>query len=214
MDLQTHFCTGGPVSLFAAARPAGNGQPPDYALLVQVRGKKVMDIPGKLSTIPKGWHQPIGEAASEARFATTILRELEEELLGREDLEQRSDEARRTAAPMHAERHPEAMLPLLYEPEGLRLKGTGFGLNLLSGTYEVPCLILIEDERWWEDWGHHIAGNWETMAIETYSTMDPNGLAALIHDPRWSNEGLFALIEGLRRLNAIDAQGRVSRILD
>ena len=209
LDLESHFCTGGPVSLFAAARPASEGRPADYALLVQVRGKHVMDIPGKLSTIPKGWHQPVGEAASQARFATTILRELEEELLGREDLEQMSDDARRTADPLHAERHPEAMLPLLYEPDGFQIRGTGFGLNLLSGTYEVPCLIVIEDEHWWGDFGHHIAGNWETMSIESYSTMDTNGLAALIHDPRWSNEGLFALIEGLRRLKAIDTVGRV-----
>ena len=67
-----------------------------------------MDIPGKLSTIPKGWHQPLSEASSEAKLSTTLLRELEEELLGREDLEQMSDESRRTADPLHQERQPEA----------------------------------------------------------------------------------------------------------
>ena len=37
-----------------------------------------------------------------------------------------------------------------------------------------------------------------------------NGLAALAADPRWSNEGLFAFLEGLRRLVQLDTGGRVA----
>ena len=69
---------------------------------------------------------------------------------------------------------------------------------------------MIEDEDWWGQWGHHIAGNWETSAIETYSSMDTDGLGTLIHDPRWANDGLFALIEGLRCLSKLDQSGRVA----
>ncbi len=209
-DLSSYFCTGGVVALFAAARPAVGGRPADYVLLIQQRGQNVMDIPGKLSTVPKGWHQPIGEAATEVRLGTTLLREFEEELLGRQDLEQMSDEARRTADPLHRERHPAAMLELLSNPGSFHLRCTGFGLNLLSGTYEVPCLIVIDDEDWWGRWGHLIAGNWETMSIDSISSADTDRLAVLIHDPRWSNEGLFALLEGLRCLDHHDAAGRVA----
>ena len=210
LDLSTYFCTGGPVGLVAIARPARNDKPADYVLLVQVRGNQVMDIPGKLSTIPKGWHQPLSEASSEAKLSTTLLREFEEELLGREDLEQMSEESRRAVDPLHQERHAEPMRPLLGTPDHLRLTCNGFGINLLSGTFEVPCLITIDDEHWWDQWGHLIAGNWETMSVNTYSSMDTHGLAALIHDPRWSNEGLFALIEGLRHLASHDQTGRVA----
>ena len=210
LDLTGYYCTGGPVSLFAAARPATDDRPADYALLVQQRGQHVMDIPGKLSTIPKGWHQPIGEAASEARLGTTLLRELEEELLGREDLEQMSDDSRRAADPLHSQRHAEALLPLLASDDDFHLRCTGFGLNLLSGTYEVPCLIVIDDETWWGKWAHLIAGNWETMSIEVVSSADTDGLSSLIHDPRWSNEGLFALIEGLRCLTRVGDEQRIA----
>lgn len=210
LDLPSYYCTGGPVGLVAIARPARGNKPADYVLLVQVRGHHVMDIPGKLSTIPKGWHQPISEASSEAKLSTTLLRELEEELLGREDLEQMSDEARRTADPLHEERQPEAIRSLLQSPDALRVACTGFGINLLSGTYEVPCLVTIEDDRWWAEWGHQIAGNWETTSVATYSSMNTEGLTTLIHDPRWSSEGLYSFLQGLRHLGTGERRERIA----
>jgi len=208
LDLNSYFCTGGPVALFAAARPAADGRPADYALLVQVRGSQVMDIPGKLSTVPKGWHQPIGEAAPQSRLGITLMREFEEELLGREDLEQMSEESKRLVDPLHQERTQPALVSLLENPGAFHLRLTGFGLNLLSGTYEAPCLIVVDEENWWGEWGHEIAGNWETTSIDCYSSADAEGLNALIRDPRWSNEGLFAIVEGLRCLAEIDNSGR------
>jgi hypothetical protein len=35
-------------------------------------------------------------------------------------------------------------------------------------------------------------------------------LAVLAADPRWSDEGLFAFLEGLRRLAQLDTGGRVA----
>lgn len=210
MDLGSYFCTGGTVGLFAAARPAAEGRPADYALLVQVRGNQVMDIAGKLSTVPKGWHQPIGEAAPQSRLGITLMREFEEELLGREDLEQMSEESKRLVDPLHQERTPPALASLLEKPGAFHLRLTGFGLNLLSGTYEAPCLIVVDDENWWGEWGHEIVGNWETTSIDCHSTVDTNSLTTLVHDPRWSNEGLFALIEGIRCLTRIGRKGRMA----
>ena len=70
--------------------------------------------------------------------------------------------------------------------------------------------MTIEDDRWWAEWGHQIAGNWETTSVETYSSMDTTSLTALLHDRRWSNEGLFSMIQGLWHLAEHDSQIRVA----
>jgi hypothetical protein len=80
---------------------------------------------------------------------------------------------------------------------------TGFGLNLVSGNYEFASLIVIHDEEWWGRFGGHIEANWESDGLRRYSTLDDELLMALAHDPAWSNEGLFALLQGLRRLAEI-----------
>jgi hypothetical protein len=36
--------------------------------------------------------------------------------------------------------------------------------------------------------------------LRRYSSLDRDLLTELIHDPSWSNEGLFALFQGLLRL--------------
>jgi hypothetical protein len=85
-----------------------------------------------------------------------------------------------------------------------------FDINLVTGTYEFGCLLVIDDESWWEQWGHLVEANWEAMRVHRYSSRDTAGLANLARDPRWSNEGLFAFLEGLRRLNELDQNGRVA----
>jgi hypothetical protein len=77
---------------------------------------------------------------------------------------------------------------------------TGFGFNLVSGNYEFASLIVIEDEEWWDHFGGLIEANWESDALRRYSSRDMRLLTALAHDPAWSNEGLFALLQGFRRL--------------
>jgi hypothetical protein len=80
---------------------------------------------------------------------------------------------------------------------------TGFGFNLVSGNYEFSALIVIEDEEWWSRFSGAIEANWESGGLRRYSTLDHAGLVSLINDPAWSNEGVFALLQGLRRLRAI-----------
>jgi hypothetical protein len=48
------------------------------------------------------------------------------------------------------------------------------------------------------------------MRVHRCSSRDTDGLTALAHDPRWSNEGLFAYLEGLRRLAEFDTSDRVA----
>ena len=45
--------------------------------------------------------------------------------------------------------------------------------------------------------------------IRRYSSRDGAGIQALILDPRWSNEGLFAFLEGLRRLGELGSLSRL-----
>ena len=47
------------------------------------------------------------------------------------------------------------------------------------------------------------------MRLRCYSSRDADGIATLIADPKWSNEGLFAFLQGLRRLSEV-TPGRVS----
>jgi hypothetical protein len=58
-------------------------------------------------------------------------------------------------------------------------------------------------EGWWDEYGRYIEANWESAGLRRYSTLDRDAVTALILDPAWSNEGLFALLQGLRRLAEI-----------
>jgi hypothetical protein len=101
---------------------------------------------------------------------------------------------------MHPSQLSEPMRWLMSDPSRLRMEGTGFGLNLVSGNFEFPALIVIDDEEFWVRYGGEIVANWEASALRQYSTLDSDLLADLIQDDAWSNEGLFALLQGLRRL--------------
>lgn len=196
LDLESRQCAGGPVCLLAVARPEG-----DYALPIQRRSSQVVNVAGRMAVVPKAFHQPISDARTETRLAATVERELQEELLGQQDLEQLAAGSRRQAAPAHPLNRTEAVT-WLHEHECLQLECTGFGINLVTGNYEFACLLTIDDERWWDSFGHRIQANWEAMDLRCYSSRDPQGLTELIANSSWSNEGLFALIEGLRRLDA------------
>ena len=89
---------------------------------------------------------------------------------------------------------------LVEHSDTYRLHCTGFGINMLSGNYEFACLATIDDSYWWDHYGYQVEANWEARRLRCYSSRDTAGLAQLIADPRWSNEGLFAFLEGLRFL--------------
>ncbi|MGC8628186.1 MAG: transcriptional regulator [Acidimicrobiales bacterium] len=186
-------CAGGPVCLLAIAREE------DYLIVVQERSGKVLNAAGRLAVVPKAFHQPLTEE-DETRISATVNRELEEELLGRLELDQISPEARRRLLPGHASALSEPMRSLFEQPGTYQLFCTAFGINLLSGNYEVACLALIEDPAWGASYSQALQANWEVGGTRCYSSLDTDGLFGVISDPRWSDEGLFAFIEGLRLL--------------
>ncbi|MGH8932842.1 MAG: helix-turn-helix domain-containing protein [Egibacteraceae bacterium] len=214
LGLSDRLCVGGPVALLAVARGGTrrSQRQPDFVLLIQERSARVLNVTGKLAVVPKAFHEPTVELAEEASLSASLERELEEELLGRHDLEYLSENSYRRADPFHPDRLSEPMRWLLERrgTDAYRIECLGFGINMLTGNYEFPCLIVIDDEEWWARYGGHVQANWEIARIRSYSSRDTAGLQALTADPRWSNEGLFAFLEGLRRLGQLDTGSRVA----
>lgn len=203
VNTSARLCAGGALALCAIARPADIFRgPADYLLLIQERSADVLNAARQLAVIPKGFHKPLTDYTADAQVSATLRRKLEEELFGRKDVD--STMSRHTSAsPMHPSRLSGPMRWLAENPDALRMECTGFGLNLVSGNYEFPVLLVIDDEEFWARHGGDIETNWEAAGLQLYSSLDRELINKLISDERWSNEGLFALLQGLRRLDAL-----------
>lgn len=202
LDVGHRLCAGGPLALLAIARPAPRpGRRPDYLFLIQERSGRVLNAARRLAVIPKSFHGPLVDYGDDARVSASLERELEEELFGRPEVDSVLDGPRH-ADPMHRSRlsAPMGWLAERVGGETWRMECTGFGLNLVSGNFEFASLIVIDDEEWWDRFGGQIEANWESDGLRRYSSLDRDLLTELIHDPSWSNEGLFALLQGFRRL--------------
>jgi hypothetical protein len=202
-DIGSRLCVGGPLALFAAARPGDRirGGEPDYMLPVQQRSDHVLNAARRLAVIPKSFHEPLIDFSDDAQLSATLERELEAELFGREDVDAMIG-MHRHAEPFHLTRLSEPMRWLIdhTDPGQWRMECTGFGFNLVSGNFEFASLIVIDDEEFWSRYGGHVEANWETQGLRRYSSRDRTSLANLVHDEAWSNEGLFAFVQGLNRL--------------
>ena len=203
LDLPGRLCAGGVLALTAIARPADpfRGEA-DYLVLVQERSGHVVNATRRLAVIPKSFHGPLADHRADARIGATLRRGLENELFGRADVD-RTTGAQRAADPMHPGRLSAPMRWLAERPGRLRLECTGFGFNLVSGNYEFASLVVIEDEEFWPRYGGVVEANWEASGLRQYSTLDGDLIGELIADDLWSNEGLFAFLQGLRRLSEI-----------
>ena len=201
INLPDRLCAGGPLALLAIARPPTRGHGPDYAIIVQQRSAQVLNATGRLAVIPKAFHQPLSDFSDDAQLCVTLERELEEELLGRDELQPARGPAQHLA-PLHRTQLSEPMRWLVERvgTDAWRTECTGFGLNLVSGNYEFACLIAIDDEQWWTSFGGHMITNWEAEGIRIYSSLDTTGISALINDECWSDEGIFAFLQGIQRL--------------
>ncbi|MGH3938801.1 MAG: transcriptional regulator [Pseudonocardiaceae bacterium] len=206
LNMDSRICAGGALALCAIARPAANTRRDarDYLLLVQERSGRVLNAARRLAVIPKSFHEPLVDYRNDTQIGSTLRREMEEELFGRDDVDNTVG-GQRCADPMHPSRLSEPMLWLTKNSdiEQWRMECTGFGLNLVSGNYEFASVIIIDDEEFWSRFGGHIEANWESDCLRQYSSMDCELVTELVADDAWSNEGLFALLQGLRRLTRI-----------
>lgn len=199
VDVGARLCVGGTLALTAIARPRSRRHDADYVLLVQERSSLVLNANGRLAVIPKAFHGPLADIADDAPIGASLVRELEEELFGRTDVDSTITDPRH-ADPLHLSRLSEPMAWLTEHDDSWQMECTGVGFNLVNGNYEFADLVLIEDEEWWALFGGHIEANWESGALRRYSSRDRDVLDTLAHSPGWSNEGLFALLQGFRRL--------------
>jgi hypothetical protein len=206
-DVAGRLCVGGALALCAIARPGSRARrgAGDYVLFVQERSGRVLNASRRLAVIPKSFHEPLVDYAEDAQFCMTLEREMEEELFGRDDVDSVLDDLRH-ADPMHPSRLSPPMRWLVDHPAAWRMECTGFGYNLVSGNFECAGLIVIDDEAWWDQFGGQIAANWESDGLRRYSTLDHDTIGGLVQDPAWSNEGLFALLQGIRRLSEIGGE--------
>jgi hypothetical protein len=205
-NVGNRMCAGGPLALLAIARPGQRrrGGPPDYILLIQERSGRVLNAARRLAVIPKAFHAPLVDFSDDAQISATIEREMEEELFGRAEVDS-THQAQRSADPMHISSLSAPMRWLVAHPHPStwRTECTGFGINAITGCFECTALTVINDDEWWTEFGGAIQANWETEGLRRYSSLDHDQLAALISDPAWSNEGLFAFCQALRRLSQI-----------
>lgn len=205
LDTKIRVCAGGALALCAIAGPAeASRRAPDYLILVQERGGKVLNAASRLAVIPKCFHEPLTDYRQDTQIGSTLRREMEEELFGRDDVDGTAGPLRH-ADPMHPSRlsPPMRWLTDHSHDQHWQMECTGFGLNLVSGNFEFASLIVIHDETFWTELGGDISANWESDRLRQYSSMDRQLLAELIGDDAWSNEGLFALLQGLRRLEQL-----------
>jgi hypothetical protein len=128
LDVGHRLCAGGALALCAIARPPGPYRDrADYMLLVQERSGSVINAARQLAVIPKGFHQPVADYRNDTKIAATLLREMEEELFGRTDIDSTLAE-QHAADPIHPARLSQPMRWLLAEnPGSLRMECTGFG---------------------------------------------------------------------------------------
>lgn len=199
VDTERRLCAGGLAGLFAMARPSMGGRPADFAFVVQQRSSKVLNVAGRLSVMPKAFHQHLVSPDDEVSVGTTLRRELEEELFGREDVDESWGRPKLALNPYH-EQVLSAPMRWLADAGTATYQCTGAGLNLLTGNFEFACLIIVPDEQFWNQFSGSCTPNWEAAGAELHSTADPGRLATLITDPRWTEEGVFALVQGLRAL--------------
>jgi hypothetical protein len=135
LDVAGRVSAGGALALCAFARaPSPYRGGTDYVLLVQERSGSVINAAGQLAVIPKGFHQPVADFRNDAKIAATLAREMEEELLGRHDIDSTPGE-QHAADPMHPARLSEPMRWLTDNPSALRMECTRFGLNLVNGNF-------------------------------------------------------------------------------
>jgi transcriptional regulator with XRE-family HTH domain len=208
LDVGSRVCIGGPNVLVAVARPARGGQDADYVLFVQERSRSVVNGSGTLAVVPKAFHQPVVEAAGEVALSSTILRELEEELLGRADLEMLDESGGGWVDPLHPGRRTPPLTWLL-DRDAVRVEAR-LAVNMVTGNYDPAGLIVVDDPAWWETFGHLVEANWEANRMHLISTLDTAGLVGLAAHPRWSTEGHFAFLAGLARLAQVGETGRMA----
>ena len=197
-DYQSRVCAGGIQVTFAMARDAG-----DFVIPTQMRSASVDGGQGWRSIVPMAYHQPMVDADEEVSLECSVFRELFEELFSGEEAE---EHVKRVEPDWYFEECP-ALKWLKKNRRNLTVKCTCFAPNLLFGTYDFGILLVVHDPAFWKKFGKQMSTNWEigkAKKITTESSGNLGGLAALVAEDPWSDQGLVSLVEGLTLLKALE----------
>ncbi len=63
--------------------------------------------------------------------------------------------------------------------------------------------MVVESDDFWSRYGGQIEANWDSSVLRQYSSLDGESLAKLVTEDARSNEGVYALAQGLRRLKQV-----------
>ena len=97
-------------------------------------------------------------------------------MFGRSDFDESEGRSPLPLNPHHASR-PTPQMQWLLEHDALPMECLGLGSNLVSGTYEFPCLITITDPRFWDEFNGVCLPNWEAQDIQLHYTQNQDLLA-------------------------------------
>lgn len=206
LTLSKRICAGGITMLFAMKNPAGG-----YEFAVQRRSAVVADGHGMLTVVPRAFHQAMIDRFRELRPSFSALREIYEELLGGEEVERGTRNIR----------HDFFLndLPMRWFQENTSeytFEYTSLGLDLVSGNYSFGMLLAIHDPNFWTQYSSLMKYNWESEERGCWfrSTNDEDAFVQLIGDTSWTGEGIFALVQGLRRLGELDQEStKISKLV-
>lgn len=198
-DYKSRNCSGGIGVMFALARGAPYN---DFIIPIQLRSQNVTDGRGEYGLLPQGFHQPFVSREEEVNVYWSAIREIFEEIFGGEETER---ESKRLKHDWYFDEC--AGIRYFRDHEGAyELKIVSFGLNALSGKYEITLLLAVRDTWYWNTFENDMRRNWESKTISLISTKDENQILARLVDHTWTNEGVFHFLEGLSHLKAIDPQ--------
>jgi hypothetical protein len=198
VDFPARMCTGGPVVVFAMARPKPDS---DYIIPIQRRSKAVADSQGMLSVIPQAYHQHMVDETNEISLSSSVYREIFEELFEGEEAEKNSKHLKHDWYMYESE----PMNWLRKHREAYTFQLVCSGINLHVGSYELGVLCAIHEPIFWTKYGSKTKANYEANPkLEGVSSLETPRLRELCRSSEWASEGLFAFVECIKRLEALD----------
>lgn len=194
VHISGRISAGGPAVLFAVRLADG-----DVAIVVQKRSYKVADELGAFTVIPKAFHQPMVDPASEAPFEKTVWRECYEELFGGGEEVER---VRHLDPEFYLHSCP--AVRELQKPGVAELQATGMVWDLVRGNYHPTYCLFVRDPAWWERYRHEIRLNWEVDAevMPLVRLRDHASVSFLLGYRNWAPEAYVSFVEGLRWLTS------------
>ena len=197
-SFRERLCAGGTNVLFALRAPNEHG----FLLAAKRRSKHVSTGQNLVSLVPSGMHQPTNSsnAIEESSVASTVYRELLEEVFGYKELEA---EDRHWSSQWFMDEPP---IKWLRDNRCRRhMEIVSFGINLVDGTYEFGVLFVIDNPQYLVKFKREMVWNDEFEDAEEhfFSTANAVRLKSLLLDQECADVSLIVLVEGLLRLHEL-----------